>query len=253
MITKSFHKDSEPIIKIENVLQKNETVLDACIINFSWKIMSALIEDGHVELVSEDSIKSASQRYPVYRFKNSSIGIVLTSVGAPITAGLIEEIGHVFSCDKFLLFGSCGTLDKSIPPKYLIVPTEAYRDEGTSYHYVEPSDYIKIKNHNVVSNIFDELGIEYVKGKTWTTDAFYRETQEEMLLRKGEGCIAVEMEISACQAVADYKNVDFYAFLYRGDNLDASNWEKGFTSKMSKNQNLQILSIALEIAKKVIE
>ena len=31
-----------------------------------------------------------------------------------------------------------------------MVPTDAYRDEGTSYHYAPASDYIEIKNADVV-------------------------------------------------------------------------------------------------------
>lgn len=50
-----------------------------------------------------------------------------------------------------------------------IIPTYAYRDEGTSYHYATPSDYIKIKNASVVSNFMKEQHLPFVEGKTWTT------------------------------------------------------------------------------------
>lgn len=52
-----------------------------------------------------------------------------------------------------------------------MVPTEAYRDEGTSYHYAPASDYIKIQNADVVAKFMETVGLPYVKGKTWTTDA----------------------------------------------------------------------------------
>ncbi len=57
-----------------------------------------------------------------------------------------------------------------------MVPTEAYRDEGTSYHYAPASDYIAIKNADVVARFMKENKTPYIKGKTWTTDAFYWET-----------------------------------------------------------------------------
>jgi uridine phosphorylase len=57
-----------------------------------------------------------------------------------------------------------------------MVPTEAYRDEGTSYHYMPASDYITVKNSDIVAEFMETYGIPYVKGKTWTTDSFYRET-----------------------------------------------------------------------------
>jgi hypothetical protein len=48
----------------------------------------------------------------------------------------------------------------------------------------------------VVENIEEGLnnfGIDYIKAKTWTTDAFYRETEKKIELRKSEGCVTVEM------------------------------------------------------------
>jgi len=247
-IIDSFHKNSKPMIDVSMCYSKKDVRFDVIIINFSYVIMDALIEDGLIELVYEDAIKSVSCLYPIYRFKGTNIGIVKTTVGAPITSVLCIELHFNFSCDKILLFGSCGTLDKTIKENALIVPTSAYRDEGVSYHYMPISDYIEINNHLVVSNILDALNVSYVKGKTWTTDAFYRETKEEIELRKKEGCIVVEMEVSACQAVAKFHNFEFYTFLYRGDNLDSKEWEKGSLSLISADERLKILNVAFQIA-----
>ena len=78
-----------------------------------------------------------------------------------------------------------------------MIPTEAYRDEGTSYHYIEPADYIKIKNSSIVAEFFESKKLPYILGKTWTTDSFYRETEGNIEKRKKDGCISVEMECSA--------------------------------------------------------
>ncbi len=250
-IIDSFDSERSSTINLCDVYPKNQHTLDVCIINFSYKIMDALLEDGLIELLDGETIKSISCKYPIYVYKGTNIGIVKTTVGAPIAAGLIEEIGYVFSCNKFVMFGSCGGLDKDIPANKLIVPTHAYRDEGMSYHYAPPSDYIEIKNHEKVSEIFMELNIEHIKGRTWTTDAFYRETRRNMQLRRSEGCVAVEMEVSACQAVADFREHELYNFLYRADNLDSSKWDKGILSAISLDERLKHFFIALEIAKRV--
>lgn len=252
-IIDSFDIEKKALINPEDVYPKSEIKLDVCIINFSYKIMNALIEDNLLELIDNHTIKSISCHYPVYVYKHTTIGIVKTTVGAPITAGLIEEIGYVFSCSKFVLFGSCGSLDKTISPNKIIVPTHAYRDEGMSYHYVKASDYIDINNYATVSGILDKLKIDYVLGKTWTTDAFYRETAGHFLKRKKEGCIAVEMEVSACQAVANFRGYQLYNFLYRADNLDCSKWDRGILSQIAIDERLKHFFIALEIAKMVME
>lgn len=250
-IIDSFDSEKSSTINLCDTYPKSDHTLDVCILNFSYKIMDALIEDGLIELLDADIVRSIACKYPVYVCKGTNIGIVKTTVGAPVAATLIEEIGYIFSCNKFVMFGSCGGLDKEIPSNKLIVPTYAYRDEGMSYHYAPASDYIEIKNHEKVSKILTELNIDHVKGKTWTTDAFYRETRRNMLRRRSEGCIAVEMEVSACQAVADFRGYEFYDFLYRADNLDSSKWERGILSSLSIDARLQHFFIALEIAKRI--
>ena len=113
-----------------------------------------------------------------------------------------------------------------------MVPTEAYRDEGTSYHYAPASDYIWIKNSDIVKAFMEENGIPYVLGKTWTTDAFYRETVNNFEKHKTDGCISVEMEGSAVQAVCDFRGLEVYMFFTSGDLLDAPEW----TDRKKKGQ-----------------
>lgn len=250
VITDSFDEARRAMINVEDVYTPISRRLDTCIINFSQKITRALLEDGLLEYVEECPIRSVACDYPFYVFKGTDIGVIQTTVGAPITSILLQELHHICGCKRFVLFGSCGGLDRSIPASKLIVPTAACRDEGTSYHYAPPADYIELKNHAAVSAVLDALHIEYVQGRTWTTDAFYRETARNFQKRREEGCIAVEMEVSACQAVADFYGLDFYAFLYRADNLDSSGWDQGILSSISLDERLKHFFIALEIAKR---
>ena len=232
---------------------RRERKLDACIINFSFKIMDALIEQDLLELVEENAVHFASCCLNLYTFKGTNIGIIQTQVGAAFTASLLEDVAYSFSCDKFILFGSCGGLDRDLVAGKLIVPTAAYRDEGVSYHYVPAADYIEVKNHDVVAEVFEKLHIPYVKGRCWTTDAFFRETRRNMERRKAEGCIAVDMELSAIQAVCDFRGYELYDFIYTGDNLDGDEWDEGILTNISIDERLTHFYIALEIAKHITE
>ena len=53
------------------------------------------------------------------------------------------------------MFGGSGCLDKDIARGKIVIPTEAYRDEGTSYHYVPAADYITLKNSHVVAGFYE--------------------------------------------------------------------------------------------------
>jgi uridine phosphorylase len=78
------------------------------------------------------------------------------------------------------------------------------RDEGTSYHYLQPSDYSYINKEllAMLEDAFSELTIPVNTGATWTTDAPFRETGVAIEQARSQGILAVEMEASALYAFA---------------------------------------------------
>ena len=130
-----------------------------------------------------------------------------------------------------------------------VIPTYAYRDEGMSYHYAPPSDYIFIRNHDKLAAIFRRLNLPYVEGRVWTTDAFMRETVGLTNRRRSEGCIAVEMELAGVQAVCDFTGLELYDFLVTGDVLSEDEYRVEELS--DANHNMDKFYIALEIAKAI--
>lgn len=42
---------------------------------------------------------------------------------------------------------------------------------------------------------------------------------------KADGCISVEMECAAMQAMCDFRGLELYAFFTSGDLLDAPEWD----------------------------
>ena len=130
-----------------------------------------------------------------------------------------------------------------------IISTECYRGDGASYYYAPPSDYLPVRNGEKLAAIFDEIGIPYVKGRTWTTDALYRETTGLVQKRKSEGCLAVEMELAGVEAMCAFYGLELYDFLEAGDVLEESAYD---TKELAgANHNLGKLMIALEIAKRI--
>lgn len=224
MIINSFDDKSEA--KINPIFNDNTYELDVCIMTFSKVIEEYVLNNYEVEKIGK--VENAADTRFIYKidYKGKKIGFFKTFVGAPACVGSIESCFKEIKVKKFILFGGAGCLNKEIAHGKVMVPNYAYRDEGTSYHYKEPSDYIEIKNHDIVSRFMKINEIPYVKGKTWTTDAFYRETINNYELRKSDGCISVEMECSAVQAVCDFRNVELYVFFTSGDLLDSPKWDR---------------------------
>ena len=224
MITNSFDNKSEA--KINPQFNENAYKLDVCILTFSNVIEEYVLKNYKCEKIGD--IKDAADTRFIYKidYKGKKIGFFKTYVGAPSCVGSIETSSSQIKTDKFIIFGGAGCLNKEIVHGKVMVPTEAYRDEGTSYHYAEASDYIKVKNHNIVSDFMKINEIPYIEGKTWTTDAFYRETLNNFEKRKADGCISVEMECSAVQAMCNFRNLEFYTFFTSGDLLDSPKWDE---------------------------
>ena len=230
MITDSF--DDQSPAKINVHVSENAVEVEAVIFTFSHVIEQYVT--GHYACEKVGDLFMAHGASPVYCMESHGkrFGFYRTWVGAPACAATVEEIPTVLRTGKVICFGGAGCLDKKIARGKVMVPTAAYRDEGTSYHYAPASDYIAIRNAGTVAAFMEENKIPYVLGKTWTTDAFYRETIDNFEKRKAEGCISVEMEGAAVQAVCDFRGLEVYMFFTGGDLLDAPEW----TARKEKGQ-----------------
>ena len=224
MITDSFDALTPAIIQPQR--REGAPKMDACILTFSWQIEQFVL--SHYDCRRIGSFWFATGETPVYEiaYKGKKFAFYKTYVGAPACVGTIEDTLSIFETKNYILFGGAGCLNKEIAHGKVMIPTAAYRDEGTSYHYAPAADWIEIKNADSAARFMEENGIPYVLGKTWTTDAFYRETRGNFEKRKAEGCISVEMECAAVQALCDFRGLNLYAFFTSGDLLDAPQWDE---------------------------
>ncbi|MBO7528131.1 MAG: nucleoside phosphorylase [Clostridia bacterium] len=222
MITDSF--DNKSLAKINPTPKDKREKCDVCIITFSYVLKDYILNNFKCKQIGETIHVAGNEQVYYFKHKNKKIAFYKTWLGAPASVGMFEDVSRILDCNHFIIFGAAGSLNKEISYGKIMVPTYAYRDEGTSYHYIKPQDYIKVKNAGIVAKFLKDNNIPYVKGKTWTTDSFYRETENNINKRKNEGCISVEMECSAMQAVCDFRGFNLYYFLLGGDLLDAPKW-----------------------------
>lgn len=200
------------------------------------------------KIIGESSTANGPIEIYLFEVEKKKILFYMSPIGSSLAGTVMHEVSYISGATKFIVFGSCGVLDKEKCNGKLIVPTFSYRDEGLSYHYMEPSDYIKIKNSSKLAKIFEELHYPYVLGKSWTTDAIYMETVNKVSSRKKDGCISVEMESSGLQAICNYYGYELYTFFFGGDLLEGESLEKGkLGGDIEKDAQLEAFNIAIEI------
>lgn len=245
-----FDKTKTAILNPHSIVDKIEGFPKIGVTCFSKKLIDKVLEAFEHEQISE--IKSANGGNPVYKlnYKGNDITFFMSSVGAPQCVVAYEEL-MAMGLEKLVMFGTCGVLDKDIEDMSIIIPTSAIRDEGTSYHYLEASKEVEVndKYRELFIELLNEHNYSYAMGKTWTTDAPYRETVEKMNKRREQGAISVEMECASMASVAKFRNKDFFQFLYAADNLDCANWDpRSLGNSINLDKKEQIALLALELA-----
>lgn len=155
-----------------------------------------------------------------------TVAVVHPGVGAPLAAGFVEEMAAL-GVTTFVACGGAGALVEDLALGHVMIVPSALRDEGTSLHYAAPSRIIEADQMGVrvLERILGELDVAYYVGRTWTTDAFFRETRSRVTRRIDEGCTMVDMESSAFIAVARYRDLRFAQILYAGDSLAGAEWD----------------------------
>lgn len=223
---------------------------ESCVVCFFKDVIDKLVRDGHARVLTE--LGSESGKNPVYEvnYNGQRVALFHPGVGAPSAAAFLEEV-IALGCKKFIACGGAGVLDKHIQVGHIVIPNSAVRDEGTSYHYLEPGREVEADANGVraIEEVLSAHGVPYIVSKTWTTDAFYRSTPKKVELRKSEGCLTVEMECAAFFAVAMFRNVAFAQLLYGGDDLDSEVWDaRDWNKQWDVRERLFWLAVASCIA-----
>ena len=249
MIIHDYDPHTEPVIRLEPFYGEKRHLLDKCLIIFSKEIHDYLVDHNDCDEIGR--IGACNGYTPIYRFRldGEPVAFYLSAIGSAIASGSCYEVHWQTGATKFVMFGSCGSLDGERTRGRYIVPTAAYRGEGASYFYAPPADYIEVRNADRVAAALDELGAPHIKGRVWTTDSMLRETVGLVRKRKAEGCVAVEMELAGVQALCDFYGLELFDFLEAGDVLQESGYDAG--GLKSANHHLGKLNLALEIIKRI--
>ena len=193
------------------------------IITFFPEVINQLLEE---KAIQENFTIGGENPVYIYNFTDDpSVLITLGQVGCPACAGNLDLFNE-FGVDKVMFCGGGGVLDKNIEVGQLLVVDAAIRDEGFSYHYLEPSRlvYANEKLNDKICKSLEERKINYLRGIVWTTDAIFRETVDKIEVRKEEGAKIVEMEQAGCLAVAQFRGFDYAAIIYGGDDVASDEW-----------------------------
>ena len=240
-----FDTGRDPLIRPTDFLAK--TLPEKCVITFFRRELEELVRENQLPVL--DRLHSEVLDIPVYGYPLASetIAVTMPFCTAPGAASTIEEL-HAMGCGRFLVCGGAGALRGELSLGEIVVPTAAVRDEGTTYHYLPPAREVECHPEAVACLLsgLERMGLPFTTGKTWTTDAIYRETPDLIRRRRQEGCVTVEMEAAAFFAVSKYYDIPLAQLLYAGDDVSGEAWDaRGWDRQ--KNVRANLIQTAIDL------
>lgn len=237
--------DSNPIAMIQN--NRHEVVLpNRAVFAFLGDAVDEYAASVGAQIL--EVYRTIGRDTNLYRIHHNGEELLLcrAPLGGSAAVQLMDFLlGH--GVQSVIAAGSCGAL-APLPENAFLVPKKALRDEGTSYHYLHPERYVETDPgvRKLIETVLTEKGLTYAECTTWTTDGFYRETEDMVAYRREEGCLTVEMECASLAACAQFRGAAFGQLLYTADSLaDAANYdERGW----GEDSVMPALMLCLDIA-----
>ena len=233
--------DPTPAAMIEpSAVYRKLDVPEHCVLCFFKEVIEKVASEHHAKIHATHRWEDGLHHLYEIQYQGKRLALMHPGVGAPLAAGVLED-AIARGCRKFIACGGAGVLTQATGIGSLLIVSGAVRDEGVSYHYLPPDR--EVKAIPVASAALEAAlkarRLPYSFGKTWTTDAPYRETSALIAARRNEGCVTVEMEAAAFMAVAQFRQVVFGQLLYGGDDLSGDHWdERGWTTLHDLRENL---------------
>jgi uridine phosphorylase len=169
------------------------------------------------------------------------------ALGAPYAVMVLERL-IALGAKVVLALGWCGSLQGLVKVGSLVIPTAAVSGDGTSPHYLpgslQPSPHPRLCQ--LLQDLAESGEIPWHAGPIWTTDAFYRETVEQVSRHQAQGILGVDLELAALFAVGQFRQVAVAGLLVVSDELADLTWRPGFRTPAFRQGRREATRVVLE-------
>lgn len=215
-------------VRVERKLPR-DPVPDVCVLEFDGDLTDWLVLTGRATRWTPWACFHTSME--VVDVDGDRCGVIARTIGGPYAVLVAEQL--VASGARVILgLTSAGRVSPDLPIPALVLASHALRDEGTSYHYLPPAE-TAAGDAALTAALREDLssvGLPLVTGATWTTDAPYRETAQQLDRHASQGILAVEMQAASLFAFGAARGVrcGVVAHVTNGvDHVAADQFEKG--------------------------
>lgn len=181
-------------------------------------------------------------------YKGKRVSVMASGMGQPSIGIYSYELFNFYDVKAIIRIGSCGSFDKDLHVRDIIIAQGACTNGNYASQYNLPGTFAPIGDFGLIkraSELCEEKGINYKVGNILSSDMFYDDANSGMVWSK-MGVLGVEMESAAlyCNASRAGKKALCIctvsdSFIYPEENTTAEERQNSFTKMME---------IALELA-----
>jgi uridine phosphorylase len=234
LLTHPLDVESEftPQALIEAVRNKRRLVSvavpEVCVLEFDGDLTDHLVQSNAVSPWRN----WACFHTPMFALEvdGKPCGIVPRSIGGAYAVLIAEQL-LASGARMIVALTSAGRVSPNLQIPSLVVATAAIRDEGTSFHYLPPSKLVAAPPSPVtpLTRELERLGLPVYQGTVWTTDAPYRETQQQLDEYSEQGVLAVEMQAASLFALAQVRKarIAVVAHVSNATDYDGEPFDRG--------------------------
>ncbi len=181
-------------------------------------------------------------------YKGKRVSVMASGMGQPSIGIYSYELYNFYDVKSIIRIGSCGSIDKDLHARDIIIAMGACTNGNYAKQYNLPGTFAPIADFGLVkkaAELCEKANVNYKVGNILSSDTFYDDSFSAMDWQK-MGVLGVEMESAAlyCNAARAGKKALCIctvsdSFIYPEENTTAEERQNSFTKMME---------IALELA-----
>ena len=181
-------------------------------------------------------------------YKGKRVSVMASGMGQPAIGIYSHELFNFFDVENIIRVGSCGSYDKDLHIRDIILAQGACTNGNYASQYALPGTFAPIADFGLLRKAADaceKKGVNYKVGNIFSSDIFYNDTNNGMDWAK-MGVLGIEMESAALYCNAARAGKKALCICTVSDSF--VNPEEYTTPEERQNSFLDMMEIALEIA-----
>ena len=221
--------DAKDHLKSDHREKFNQTIIPKRAVLFCMgKAMNIIKENFKTKTIAEKLPGFITRSEVIIVENHPDVCFLHGGYGAPQAADVVETL-NALGVKEFMLFGMIGGFSENIKIGDVVFPEKIYAEDGVSFHYGLPREFLINSCPEIFSDMFDyfkENNHECFVNNTVTSVAVFRQTFEKEKYWRNKGLVGVEMEGSGYLATCEFLNLPHYAVFFCSDKHPLTEKEK---------------------------